>query len=71
MKRVYGAGDDSLITPKKNAFLFPNDPNAEFPQAPAPEYVSKAEFDALSEKINDLLKKIDKPKSNYKPSKED
>ena len=41
MKRVYGAGDDSLITPKKNAFLFPNDPNAEFPQAPAPEYIER------------------------------
>ena len=25
MKRVYGAGNNSLITPKKNAFLFPND----------------------------------------------
>ncbi len=36
-----------------------------------PEYVSKAEFDALSEKIDDLLKKLDKPKSNYKPPKED
>ena len=39
--RTYGAGDDSVITRKKNAFRYPNNPEAEFPQAEKPVYIEK------------------------------
>ena len=41
MKRSAGHGDDSLITRKKNSFRFPNDPDAEYPQAPKPVYIDR------------------------------
>ena len=40
-KRTFGKGDDSLITSKKNAFRFPKDPEAEFPQAKDPIYIDR------------------------------
>ena len=41
LKRTFGSGDDSLITRKKNAFRYPNDPNASFPQEEKPEYIDR------------------------------
>ena len=41
LKRTFGSGDDSLITRKKNAFRYPNDPNAEFPQEEKPVYIDR------------------------------
>ena len=41
MKRTLGQGDDSLITRKKNAFRYPNDPNAIFPQEEKPTYIDR------------------------------
>lgn len=41
LKRTFGSGDDSYITRKKNAFLFPKDPEAIFPQADKPLYIEK------------------------------
>ena len=41
LKRTMGQGDDSLITRKKNAFRYPNDPNAIFPQEEKPVYIDR------------------------------
>ena len=41
LKRTFGSGDDSLITRKKNAFRYPNDPNAVFPQEEKAEYIDR------------------------------
>lgn len=41
MKRTFGKGDDDYIQRKKSAFRFPNDPTAEFPQAPKPVHIEK------------------------------
>lgn len=41
LKRTFGKGDDSVITRKKNAFRFPKDPEAEFPQAEKPVYIDR------------------------------
>ena len=32
LKRTYGSGDESIITRKKNAFLYSNAPQSEFPK---------------------------------------
>ena len=41
MKRTFGTGDDDYITRKKNAFRYPNDPQAIFPKQEAPQYIEK------------------------------
>ena len=41
LKRTLGQGDDSLITRKKNAFRYPNDPSAVFPQEEKPTYIDR------------------------------
>ena len=41
LKRTMGQGDDSLITRKKNAFRYPNDPSAVFPQEEKPVYIDR------------------------------
>jgi hypothetical protein len=41
MKRTFGKGDDDYIKRKKNAFRFPKDPEAIFPQEPKPVYIEK------------------------------
>ena len=41
LKRTLGQGDDSLITRKKNAFRYPNDPSAVFPQEEKPVYIDR------------------------------
>jgi hypothetical protein len=41
LKRTFGSGDDSVVERKKNAFRYPKDPSAEFPQAPAPVYIER------------------------------
>ena len=41
LKRTYGTGDESIITRKKNAFRYPNDPNSEFPQEKRPVYLDR------------------------------
>jgi hypothetical protein len=68
MKRVYGSGDDSIITRKKNAFLYPNDPEAEFPQAPPPEYIERRARYLPYEYL--LKNKGIKAKNLYKKEKE-
>ena len=41
LKRTYGIGDESIITRKKNAFRYPNDPNSEFPKEKKPVYIDR------------------------------
>ena len=41
IKRTMGQGDDSIITRKKNAFRYPNDPSAVFPQEEKPVYIDR------------------------------
>jgi hypothetical protein len=41
MKRTYGMGDDSVVTNKKNAFRFPKDPEAVFPQQADPVFIDR------------------------------
>jgi hypothetical protein len=40
-KRTFGSGDDSVITNKKNAFRYPNNPDAIIPQAEPPVHIDK------------------------------
>ena len=40
-KRTLGKADDSVITMKKNGFRFPNNPEAEIPQAKAPIFIDR------------------------------
>lgn len=41
MKRTFGKGDDLIITNKKNAFRYPKDPEAIFPQQADPTFVDR------------------------------
>jgi hypothetical protein len=41
MKRTFGKGDDTVITNKKNAFRYPKDPEAVFPQHPDPVFIDR------------------------------
>jgi hypothetical protein len=41
MKRTFGTGDDSIVTNKKNAFRYPKDPEAIFPQHPDPVFIDR------------------------------
>lgn len=41
MKRTFASGDDDYITRKKNAYRFPKEKDAVFPQADLPVYIDK------------------------------
>jgi hypothetical protein len=41
MKRTFGKGDDAIVTNKKNAFRYPKDPSASFPQHKDPVFVDR------------------------------
>jgi hypothetical protein len=41
LKRTFANGDDSVVMRKKNAYRYPNDPTAIFPQAEAPIYIER------------------------------
>jgi hypothetical protein len=41
MKRTYGMGDDSVVTNKRNAFRYPKDPEAVFPQQVDPKFIDR------------------------------
>ena len=61
LKRTAGHGDDSLITRKKNSFRFPNDPDAEYPQAPKPVYIDRR---SMNLPVDYLKKEIYEKKKN-------
>ena len=61
LKRTAGHGDDSLITRKKNSFRFPNDPDAEYPQAPKPVFIDRR---AMNLPVEYLKKEIYEKKKN-------
>ena len=70
LKRTAGHGDDSLITRKKNSFRFPNDPDAEYPQAPKPVYIDRRSMnlpvDYLKKEIYEKKKNKDQRERNEK-----
>ena len=61
LKRTAGIGDDSLITRKKNSFRYPNDPEAEYPQAPKPVYIDRR---SMNLPVDYLKKEIYEKKKN-------
>ena len=61
LKRTMGQGDDSLITRKKNAFRYPNDPNAVFPQEEKPVYIDRR---SMNLPVEYLKKEIYEKKKN-------
>ena len=61
LKRTAGHGDDSLITRKKNSFRYPNDPDAEYPQAPQPVYIDRR---SMNLPVEYLKKEIYEKKKN-------
>ena len=69
LKRTAGQGDDSLITRKKNSFRFPNDPDAEYPQAPKPVYIDRR---SMNLPVEYLKKEIyEKKKNKYQRERDD
>ena len=69
MKRSAGHGDDSLITRKKNSFRFPNDPDAEYPQAPKPVYIDRR---SMNLPVESLKKEIyEKKKNKYQRERDE
>ena len=59
-KRTFGTGDDSIMKLKKNAFRYPNDPEAVIPQAITPKFIDKRTSAAPTEfliKENEGMKK--------------
>ena len=61
LKRTKGQGDDSLITRKKNAFRYPNDPNAVFPQEEKPVYIDRR---SMSLPVEYFIKDVYEKKKN-------
>ena len=61
LKRTMGQGDDSLITRKKNAFRYPNDPNAVFPQEEKPVYIDRR---SMSLPVEYFIKDVYEKKKN-------
>ena len=61
LKRTYGIGDESIITRKKNAFRYPNDPNSEFPKEKKPVYIDRR---ASSQPIEFRIKNYGEKKKN-------
>ena len=69
LKRTAGQGDDSLITRKKNSFRYPNDPDAEYPQAPKPVYIDRR---SMNLPVEYLKKEIyEKKKNKYQREKDE
>ena len=69
LKRTAGHGDDSLITRKKNSFRFPNDPDAEYPQAPKPVYIDRR---SMNLPVDYLKKEIyEKKKNKYQRERDE
>ena len=69
LKRTAGHGDDSLITRKKNSFRFPNDPDAEYPQAPKPVYIDRR---SMNLPVDYLKREIyEKKKNKYQREKDE
>ena len=69
LKRTAGQGDDSLITRKKNSFRYPNDPNAEYPQAPKPVYIDRR---SMNLPVEYLKKEIyEKKKNKYQRERDE
>ena len=69
LKRTAGHGDDSLITRKKNSFRFPNDPEAEYPQAPKPVYIDRR---SMNLPVDYLKKEIyEKKKNKYQRERDE
>ncbi len=69
LKRTAGHGDDSLITRKKNSFRFPNDPDAEYPQAPKPVYIDRR---SMNLPVEYLKKEIyEKKKNKYRRERDE
>ena len=78
LKRTYGTGDESIITRKKNAFRYPNDPNSEFPQEKRPALPIQYRIKNYGEKkknrvkreMEELLRKeIEKANGNFNDGK--
>ena len=63
LKRTLGQGDDSLITRKKNAFRYPNDPNAIFPQEEKPVYIDRRSMNLPTEYLKKEI--YEKKKNKY------
>ena len=69
LKRTAGQGDDSLITRKKNSFRYPNDPEAEYPQAPKPVYIDRR---SMNLPVEYLKKEIyEKKKNKYQRERDE
>ena len=69
LKRTAGNGDDSLITRKKNSFRYPNDPDAEYPQAPKPVYIDRR---SMNLPVDYLKKDIyEKKKNKYQRERDE
>ena len=69
LKRTAGHGDDSLITRKKNSSRFPNDPDAEYPQAPKPVYIDRR---SMNLPVDYLKKEIyEKKKNKYQRERDE
>ena len=69
LKRTAGQGDDSLITRKKNSFRYPNDPEAEYPQAPKPVYIDRR---SMNLPVEYLKKDIyEKKKNKYQRERDE
>ena len=69
LKRTAGIGDDSLITRKKNSFRYPNDPEAEYPQAPKPVYIDRR---SMNLPVDYLKKDIyEKKKNKYQRERDE
>jgi hypothetical protein len=60
-KRTFGRGDDSEKTLKKNGFRFPNDPEAEIPQAKKPIFIDRR---AMAARTEILMKAMGTKKKN-------
>ena len=63
IKRTMGQGDDSIITRKKNAFRYPNDPNAIFPQEENPVYIDRRSMNLPTEYLKKEI--YEKKKNKY------
>ena len=67
LKRTYGQGDDSLITKKKNSFRYPNDPDAEYPQAKKHVFIDRRKMNMPLEFLKRNLH--EKEKNRYEKEK--
>lgn len=68
-KRTFGNGDDSLRTRKKNAFRYPKDPEAVYPQYEKPVYIEKRQRYLPTEYL--IKNTGEKPKNRIKREQEE